>query len=196
MFRICMYWCLSPELLNLKTHFLFKMKYNKNKEKKKVSTLCTVRSEQFLWNLRLVSLLAGTHVTVHQRHKNKRSPVGEGSVYLPSVLKNIHYVVRCIMLHWGNSLDRYMCAVTMLQESLSMMACTDEPAHPQMFFSLVRFNWSSASWIVLHRIANFLFLCFSQPHSIFCPTEQGGSEEKYINTSTQVQCLRTMLRYL
>lgn len=59
---------------------------------------------------------------------------------LGSALKNTHYAVHCIMLHWGVSLHKYMCAVTMLQESQSMMAYTEDA---QQIFRLCLYSSGS-----------------------------------------------------
>lgn len=69
------------------------------------------------------------------------------------------------MLHWGVSLYKYMCAVTMLQEGLSMMAETKYALQHifQIVFLLVRFNRGSVFWNVQQKCW-FLFLCFSQAY--------------------------------
>lgn len=65
------------------------------------------------------------------------------------------------MLHWGVSLYKYMCAVTMLQEGLSMVAETEYAL--QRIFRLC-FYWSGSteaqSFEMCSRNADFCFYVF------------------------------------
>ena len=97
---------------------------------------------------------------IKEAWKQERA-VGERGMYciliLGSILKNTHHAPHCIMLHWGVSLHKYMCAVTMLQEGQGMMAYAEDALQHifRLCFLLVRFNRNSFWRNVQHRNADF-----------------------------------------
>lgn len=86
---------------------------------------------------------------------------------LGCVLKNTHCAVHCIMLHGDDSLHKYMCVVTMQQESQSLMAYTLKmhSNRSYMFFLLSGFNRCSVFCVVQTQKCRFLFCCFSQTYA-------------------------------
>lgn len=113
-----------------------------------------------------------------------------GDVYLilGSVLKNNHYAVHCIILHWGVSLHKYMCAVIMLQERVwwHTLKINSRSSHC-VFIGHVQQSLSVFNWIRNY----FCYSVFLRHAAIF---------SKYaicwwkVSTFTQVLYLSTILR--
>lgn len=80
-----------------------------------------------LWTTPLIAVSSGLFSPefnlqhIKEVWKHGKAGWSRGCILISSELENTLHGLHCIMLHWGVSLHKQMCAVTMLQEGQRMM---------------------------------------------------------------------------